>query len=75
MFKKISMILNKFYLFLKNIIIKILENISNICIIICVACMIYTPFFLLNASTYFDILKYSLMFIFFIISVLIISKK
>lgn len=75
MFKKIKIFFDGIILMIKKIIGKLLANINNICMFIAICGILYTPILLLEANNFFDIIKYSMIFCFYIINILIIGRK
>lgn len=75
MFKKFFQYLCGFFSLIKNFIKKIIENISNFCIICAIVGILYSPLLLLKAENYFDILRFCLIFAFFIVDFLLIKGK
>lgn len=65
----------KFLLSIKSFFTKILENANNICMLLAVFGVLYSPLLLMKSENYFDLLKYGLIFVFFLIDVIIINRK
>ena len=75
MFNKIGKFILSIILFLKNFILKLIENINNVCMFCAICGILYSPLLFLKAENYFDIAKFCLIFLFFTIDVLMIGRK
>ena len=75
MFNKIGKFILSIILFLKKFILKLIENINNLCMFCAICGILYSPLLFLDAENYFDIAKFCLIFLFFAIDVLMIGRK
>lgn len=75
MSNKIGKFILSIILFLKKFILKLIENINNLCMFCAICGILYSPLLFLEAENYFDIAKFCLIFLFFAIDVLMIGRK